>query len=268
MPERSGGPDPLTLTLDTLRSDVERTPLADSMTVRRRGDQRTRRQAVGGALAVAALVAGTVGVLGGVTGDDIAEPAPPAATETATTVEPPLDLAAAPLLDPADLGAVGVYEGWLANPDPAAADQRLSQCVPGPSSLAATGRASRLYYTDLDARVTEHVLRFADARAANAGLARFSGAFAACDPGNPADVSVVDRPEENVAGVAGSDVAVHASRLSTPTAASEPSYYELGLVREANVLVVLQWHSMGRPDGVDWVWDADRLTAALDRAVR
>ena len=56
--------DKLTLTLDTLRSDVERTPLADSQTVRRRGDRRTRNQAVGGALVVVALVAGVAGLSG------------------------------------------------------------------------------------------------------------------------------------------------------------------------------------------------------------
>jgi hypothetical protein len=38
------------------------------------------------------------------------------------------------------------------------------------------------------------------------------------------------------------------------------------VVREANVLVILQWSSMGQPTGVDWVWDADRMTAALARA--
>jgi hypothetical protein len=49
--------------------------------------------------------------------------------------------------------------------------------------------------------------------------------------------------------------------------ASEISYFELGVVRAANVVVVLQWHSMGQPTGVDWVWDANRMASALDRAV-
>jgi len=39
MPENN---DPVTLTLSALRTDVERTPLADSRSVRRRGDRRTR----------------------------------------------------------------------------------------------------------------------------------------------------------------------------------------------------------------------------------
>src|SRR3954469_15455161 len=54
--------DPLQTTLDSLRSDVERTPLADSLSVRRRGEARSRHQAVAGALVIAALVAGAFGV--------------------------------------------------------------------------------------------------------------------------------------------------------------------------------------------------------------
>ena len=69
-------------------------------------------------------------------------------------------------------------------------------------------------------------------------------------------------------GVTGfrADAAVQASRTSTPPD-SEVSYYELGMVQKSNVLVVLQWHSMGKPESVDWVWDAQRLGTALDRAV-
>jgi hypothetical protein len=260
MPERS---DPLTLTLDALQSDVERTPLADSLAVRRRGDQRTRRQAVGGALAVVALVAAAVGVAGGLTGSERTTQVP--ATQTPTpTAEKTLGLAAQPLLDPADLGALGVYDGWQANPDPAAADQQLSLCVPSPSSFAAADSASRLYYTDLDARATEHVLRFASSDAAAVAVDELTHAFAACDPGDPAE-QVSDREPQAVA-VPGAD-ALHASRSAAPPE-SELSYYEVGVATKANVVVVLQWSSMGRPDGVDWVWDSARLTSALDRAVR
>lgn len=262
MPELDRMPDPLASTLDTLRSDVERTPLADSMTVRRRGDQRTRRQAVGGALAVVALVAGAVGVMGGLTGDDRATRLP--ATQSPTpTAEPTLDLARQPLLDPADLGTVGIYGGWRANPDPAAADQRLSRCIPEPASFGAAPRTARLFYGDLDATATEQVLRFADGDAAAVAVDEMTRAFEACDPGDPA-ARVSDREPSGVA-VPGAE-ALRASRSAAPPD-SELSYYELGVVLKANVVVVLQWGSMGKPDGVDWVWDADLLQTAVDRAV-
>ena len=48
-------------------------------------------------------------------------------------------------------------------------------------------------------------------------------------------------------------------------------YYELGVAREANVLVVLQLNAMGNPAGEgadDWVWTGETLQTALDRAVR
>ena len=55
-----------------------------------------------------------------------------------------------------------------------------------------------------------------------------------------------------------------------PQVASEYFYYELGTAQEDNVLVVLQWTSNGNPmgnDSTEWVWTADRLQTALDRAV-
>src|SRR5512133_981854 len=102
MPEHN---DPMTTTLDTLRSDIERIPLSDSLTVRRRGDRRTRNQAVGGALAVVALVAGAVGIYGGLGGNDEATnlPASPSPTES------PLSLSADRLLKPTDITGLGRY---------------------------------------------------------------------------------------------------------------------------------------------------------------
>ena len=91
MPEHN---DPMTHTLDTLRSDVERIPLSDSLTVRRRGDRRTRNQAVGGALAVVALVAGAAGVYGGLGGDDEASNIP---AVSPTPTESPLSLVGRPV---------------------------------------------------------------------------------------------------------------------------------------------------------------------------
>lgn len=255
--------DPLASTLDTLRSDVERTPLADSMTVRRRGDQRTRRQAVGGALAVVALVLGAVGVAGGLSTDSSTRNIP--ATKAPT--EKPLSLTAAPLLTPGDLGNIGIYDNWQVNPDPAAADQQLSMCVPVPSALGGTETRRRMLYSDVDASITEHVVRFADAEAARTAMTTLTGAFATCSPGDPAEAKVVDRAPEDVAVGTAVDTAMHASRTSTPVQASEPTYYELGVARRSNVLVVLQWQSSSLPKGMPWVWDAKRFATAVGNAV-
>ncbi len=258
--------DRLTLTLDALRSDVERTPLADSLTVRRRGDQRTRRQAVGGALAAVAVVAGAAGIIGSTGSIDRAD-APPATTgPTATTqVEQPLALAAEPLLTPDDLGAVGPYDGWQVNPDPVSSEGLPSRCVPELGTLGAAETQSRLLYGELDAGAVEHVLRFASASAAASAVETLTGAFAACDPGDPSVETVVDRGPVPVPGTS-ADEATHASRTGTPVLASEVSFYELGVAREVNVVVVLQWRSSPLAE-VDWVWDEARLQAALDRAV-
>jgi hypothetical protein len=264
MPEYDSN-DKLTLTLDTLRSDVERTPLADSTTVRRRGDQRTRRQAVGGAVAVVALVAGIAGVLGGAGGLNKADaPVATGGPTAITEVEKPLTLAAEPLMDPAAFGAVGPYDGWQANLDQAAVDQQQSQCVPSPTILGAKESPGQLLYGDLDARVIEHVVRFATSAQAQTAMQDLAGALATCTLGNGTD-NPQYRPGPSVEGT-GADEALQASRTSSPPD-SEVSYYELGLVRKANVLVVLQWHSMGLPDGVTQVWDTRRMKTALDAAV-
>jgi hypothetical protein len=265
MPEYDAN-DKLTLTLDTLRSDVERTPLADSMTIRRHGDQRTRRQAVGGAVAVVALVAGIAGVLGGAGGFNRAD-APPATDDptASTEVEQPLALAADPLLTPTDLGTVGPYEGWQVNTDTAAVEQQQSQCVPSPTILGGAETVSELLYGDLDAQPTEHVVRFGTATQAQTALQDVSAALAECTLGSAGD-NPQYRGGTEVTGVR-ADAAVRSSRTVSPPD-SEVSYFELGLVRRANVLVVLQWHSMGNPfdDGTTWVWSAERLQAALDAA--
>lgn len=255
--------DRLEETLRTLALDVDRVGLADSASVRDRGDRRTRHQVVGSALATVALVVAAVGVTGTLTADREAVQGPPANPTVTTTQEPVLSLADRPLLEPADLGTVGVYQAWQANPDPAAADQRLSRCLPAPGSFPAAESASRLYYTDLDATVTEHVLRFGDGDGSAVAMDQMVRAVEGCDPGDPAD-KVSDRSPVAVP-VAGSD-ALRASRSAAPPG-SELSYYELGIVRRENILVLLQWSSMGLPDGVDWVWTEQRLQTAIDRAV-
>lgn len=263
MPEYDAN-DKLTLTLDTLRSDVERTPLADSMTVRRRGDQRTRRQAVGGALAVVALVAGVAGVLGGGGFNQADAPVATGGPTASTEVEKPLTMAPQPLLRPSDIGAVGIYSGWQLNADQAAIGEQRHQCVPSPTGYGASEVAFGTYYNDLDSSAVEHVLQFADSGSAAAAADALVQALTSCSLGSASDNVVQGEP--TAVPVTGADSAFSVSRQASPPD-SEVSYYELGVTRKANVLVVLQWGSMGLPDGVTRVWDADRMTTALDRAV-
>jgi hypothetical protein len=258
--------DKLTLTLDSLRSDVERTPLADSRTVRRRGDRRTRNQAVGGSLAVVALVAGAVGLYGGLGGDKRATRIPASPTPTA---EQTFQLADAPLIGPDDLGTVGSYTGWQLSPDPVPDGEQVLRCIPNPSTLGGTEVLTGRLYSDSDAYVVEHVVRFDDARAATGAIAPVSEDFATCDPGDPAETSVEDRGPVESDPVEGVDQLVHASRTGTPVQASEISYYELGIVRRGNVVVVLQWSSQGRPDnGSEWVFANELLDVAAHRAIK
>ncbi|MDQ1605038.1 MAG: hypothetical protein QOE01_2883, partial [Actinomycetota bacterium] len=144
-----------------------------------------------------------------------------------------------------------------------------SQCIPDPGTLGGSDTRSRLLYLDgLDARAFEHVVRFADAEQATSAVGRLSRAFASCDPGDPAQVSVKDRGPVEEGPSEGVSQFVHASRTGTPVQASEISYYELGVTRADNVVVVLQWTSMGKPDtGSPWVFTGEMLITATHRAV-
>ncbi|HEU4912222.1 MAG TPA: hypothetical protein VFV76_10005, partial [Actinomycetes bacterium] len=101
--------DRLEETLRTLQLDVDRVGLADSASVRDRGDRRTRHQVVGSALATVALVAAAVGVTGTLTSDREAVEGPPANPTVTTTQEPALSLAAQPLLRDGDLTGIEPY---------------------------------------------------------------------------------------------------------------------------------------------------------------
>ena len=118
--------DPLQTTLDSLRSDVERTPLADSLSVRRRGEARSRHQAVAGALVVAALVAGAFG-LADLRGNERNGSIP--AHVTPSPSETPLTLAAQPFVRNGDLTGIGSYGPIVATGQP-------------PQNLLQLGRAS------------------------------------------------------------------------------------------------------------------------------
>ncbi|MBA3232660.1 MAG: hypothetical protein H0T17_01735 [Propionibacteriales bacterium] len=65
-----------------------------------------------------------------------------------------------------------------------------------------------------------------------------------------------------------SPTALRASRLTTPKADADISYYELAAARIGNVVVVLEWSSMGKPETPGgWVWYAETLDVAAHRAV-
>jgi hypothetical protein len=264
MPENT---DPITLTLDTLRSDVERNPLADSLTVRRRGDRRTRHQAVAGAALVVALVAGVVGLYGGV-GDGSRRTAPPASVSP--TAEATFALADDPLLLAGQLDPVGNHVGLQRSPDPVDDTVRPLQCLSNPADWGAQQVESASYYDDVDGRSYEHVLRFPDAASAGAALVHPLDDLRGCPVGDASEVTVTGRAEERVPATL-ADEAYRTARLSTPTAASEPFYYELGVARRANVVVVLEWTSQGSPfarGSSAWAWTPERLAAALERATR
>ena len=266
-------PDRIEETLSALRVDIDRVGLPDSGSIRRRGDQRTRHQVIGTTLAALAVVAGTIGVTANLAGDDRSLQGPPAkdgpTATTSVTEEKPLTLADDPLLRPDDIGTIGPYAGWQRSPEAVSQSLRPLRCVTSPTTWGAERTEAAQYYQDLDGMVVEHVLRFPDVASAEAGLRLGLSQFAACGTGDPAQATVVDRPSEDVPGVA--DEARRASRLTTPKADAGIAYYELAVTRTDNVVVVLEWTSMGNPygdDSADWVWDADRLQIALDRAVQ
>jgi hypothetical protein len=263
MPEHN---DPMTNTLDTLRSDVERIPLSDSLTVRRRGDRRTRNQAVGGALVVVALVAGAAGLYGGLGGDDEATRIP----AVSPTPEPTVAVAADPLLRPSDFTELGRYASGgplLASPEAPDLNPPAEACQVRPNAWGAQQTSAKDYYQDgSTVRILEVVLRYDTAEQAKAALDQPGTDLALCPEPDPADGTLEVRPAETMAGVGDG---VHVARFFTPSAASEPSYYEVAAARTSNVVVVLTWAADDTPSGNpdSWAWSGEQLQTALDRAV-
>jgi hypothetical protein len=255
-------------TLTALRADVDRVGLPDSGSVRRRGEQRTRNQALGSGLAVLAIVATAVGVGGGLTGNDRGIQGPPAEQPSvSTTEEPALALADDPLLRAEDIGDLGPHTGWQRSPEGVSASMR-TRCVSSPEAWGADRVEGAQYYEELDGLIVEYALEFDSAGRAAAAVRQGMRELATCPKGDPAEATVEDRGAEAVPGVG--DGAQHASRLTTPTANAGIHYYELALARTGNVVVMLEWNGMGNPAGegpADWVWTADRLRTALDRAI-
>ena len=262
MPEHN---DPMTNTLDTLRSDVERIPLSDSLTVRRRGDRRTRNQAVGGALAVVALVAGAAGVYGGLGGDDEATNIPASPTPT----ESPLSLSSDPLLRTTDLTGLGRYGSLPVLQAPTAPDLTgpPGGCQIHPTKWgAAELHATRFYQDGSTVGILEVVLRYDTAEQAKVALDQPATDLALCPEPAPTEGTLEVRPPETMPLVGDG---VHVARYFTPSAASEPSYYEVAAARTSNVVVVLTWAADDTPSGNpdSWAWSGQQLQTALDRAL-
>jgi hypothetical protein len=263
MPEHN---DPMTNTLDTLRSDVERIPLSDSLTVRRRGDRRTRNQAVGGALAVVALVAGAAGIYGGLGGDDEASNIP---AISPTPTESPLSLSSDPTLKPTDLTGLGRYGSLPVLQAPTAPDLTPppGMCQIRPTKWgAAELHATRFYQDGSTVGILEVVLRYDTAEQARVALDQPGTDLALCPEPAPSDGNLEVRPPETMAEVGDG---VHVARFFTPSAASETSYYEVAAARTSNVVVVLTWAADDTPSGNPdtWAWSGAQLQTALDRAL-
>jgi hypothetical protein len=262
MPEHN---DPMTNTLDTLRSDVERIPLSDSLTVRRRGDRRTRNQAVGGALAVAALVAGAAGVYGGLGGDDESTNIPASPTPT----ESPLAVADDPLLKPTDFTGLGRYGSLPVLQAPTEPDLTPPPggCQIRPTKWGAGQLyATRFYQDGSTLGILEVVLRYDTAEQAKVALDQPGTDLSLCPEPDPAEGNLEVRPPETMPEVSDG---VHLARHFTPSAASEPSYYEVAAARTSNVVVVLTWAADDTPSGNpdSWAWSGEQLQTALDRAL-
>ena len=261
-------PDRIEERLRALAPDLDRVGLADPGAVRRRGERRTRNQALGSAVAGVLLLAGVVGVSGGLSGDRQAVVAPPArdGATASTTPAAALSLAPQPLLRDGDLTGVGPFGDFLDTGDQPA--DRLLSCIDVPGAAAGAERASTvLHETEIgEPAVHEHVLRLESESAASRLVLGLSAAFRSCDRGDPGEATVTDRGPESFGQAGG----LRASRLTTPTADAGIGYYELAVTSKATVVVVLEWSSMGNPVGQgpgDWVWTADRLQVALARAV-
>jgi hypothetical protein len=261
-------PDRMTETLTALRTDVDRVGLADSASIRHRGQQRTRNQAIGGTLAALCLVAAGVGVAGGLTGNNSAE-APPAKNGTATTTqqaEQTYALATDPSLQESDVVGIGPYD-LLRSPEWSDGQAQSLECLGNSAELGAQQTERMLFYSDLDAGMRQHVLRFDNATTATAVVGELEDRLTGCDEGDPSQETVTDREPTPVdAG----EAAFRFSRYVVPQVDAGTYYAEVAVARAGNVVLVLDWSSMGSPyddPQETWVWTPELIQTALDRAI-
>ena len=273
--------DRITETLQALAPDTERLPVEGSSDVRRRGERRSRHQALASAAAVAMLVAGIAGISAGLSDDrravegPPADPTPTAGPTFSATEEPLPRVASAPFLRPADLTGLGGYDDIGpfvdARQEP---DVLARECRVRPRGWDAEDvQATRFFQDGSEASASQYVLRFADPAAAEQATLKWAYAdLADCITAvEPSEGEASTRLSVVVPGFGGPRPrAIRHSRLFVPAAASEPDYYEVATAATANVVVVLEWQAWANPSGGGadaWVWSAERLQVALDRAV-
>jgi hypothetical protein len=179
------GNDPLQTTLDSLRSAIERTPLADSLSVRRRGEARSRHQAVAGALVVAALVAGAFGVADlRAQGRNSGIPAGPTPTASASGAL----LTADQMPDPQFWGQFGDWTKLGPGDRPLTAPANSCLDAAAPSGRAGGTVEFRAGPADgPNASLREKIYQFDSPAAATAAQTRVDGALMACASSHHSD---------------------------------------------------------------------------------
>jgi hypothetical protein len=260
-------------TLATLRTDLDRAPLADSSAVRARGNQRTRRQAVGTSLAVVALVAGAVGVSGALTGNNKANDLPaddptvstsqtPAPDPTAETQEVRGEIV---LLTPAELPKFPNQPfsvGETLDPATTADTQErfLTVCGRPPSGgVTPDSAVLRVFTTDLDVSMWQWSALYPSVVEAQQAVAALN---AACSDKGASPVKV-DRSE-----MPGTQDAFRAGQFSADPE-SEFNGVVAGVVRLGDTVTVLGLNGMLRESDVDFdAFDASLASAAQRLSAR
>ena len=251
-------------TLSALRTDVDSMPLADSSAVRARGTQRTRRQAVGTTLAVAALVAGAVGIGGALTGNNNADnlPAPAPTVSTSQTPSPDPTVETRPAIDtsvllaaddmppvPNQTFAVGETLDPATSAD--AEERYLTVCLSPPSGAQTPDLALlRTFPSDLDAFMWQWVAQYPTAGDAETAFGALTNACSA-EPGRT--VTPLKLPTE-ASGI-------RATKFSADPG-SEYNGGITGVVRQGDVVLVVGLRGMLRDGDVD----LDAFDAAVVRA--
>jgi hypothetical protein len=246
-------------TLTALRSDVEQASLADSAAVRRRGNQRTRRQVAGSALAAVAVVAAAVGISGALNGSSSSiDKLPPATTGPSATssapVSQPLDPAV--LLSRKDLPPVK-NQTFIAGGETLAAataadtaERAVTVCGVSPATGGTPDSAMlRIFPSELDAVAWEWVARYTTADEATVAV---SGLQQKCS----------DKGTRVTAGPA--LAAVNGFRVGSFSAqpGSEFSGEIAAVTRNGNTVVVLGLRAMIQDGDVDLTaFDAAAVTA-------
>ncbi len=261
--------DELSARLHTMARDADGVALADSAEVRRRGTQRRRTAIAASGLAAVIVVAVGASLAAGVL-DRPETAAPPAATSspTASSDRGVLTLAADPFLTGSELGQVGPYTSFKGQPT--AKPVPLPDCLGLPSTWGANDSVAREFTSDLDATFAETLLVFDTEAQAMDAAREMNPALKNCYPGDDARLATWD-----VTGP-GSPGELHVvRRTDTPQGDGGIDYSELAVVRTGNLIIWLDWSSLGSPFAQGppaapadrWVWTVQAITAAVDRAI-